>query len=75
MDVFRFLLAALVAGIACLVLWRFLKGTWRWLAAAVTLGTAAMMFGSADAQAIDSWGVVAGPYGGSWYPFCLPSRS
>lgn len=60
MDVLRLTAAVLLAGAACVVLWRLLKGRRRWFAAAVTVHVAISTLVLSNPNQTDSWGVVAG---------------
>ena len=63
MSALRLVVALLLQGAGCALVWRWTRGRWRWLAAAVAVTVVLSSLTLSDAHLVDSWGVVAG---GAW---------
>ncbi len=59
-DVIRYSTALVLIVALCAIAWRLTTGRWKWFAAAVTFHSLLGMFVLANAQQIDSWGIVPG---------------
>ena len=60
MEVLRYLIVLIELCGLCLLFWRLAAGRWRWFAIALMVNSLVIAFMLADAQTLDSWGVVPG---------------